>query len=239
MNKRMKNTQVKLAASLLPPVCMLCGNRGSQSDSHIRDLCPACQDALPWAGPQCARCALPLSATSLEALCGHCQTQPPAFERCLSPFVYQLPVDHLLLGLKFNGRLERARLLGELMAQWLFSVVDVPPDHIIPVPLHASRLRERGFNQAVELARAIARQFVLPLDLDGVRRVRATPPQSDLSRKERLKNIKGAFEVSRSLSGRVVIIDDVMTTGSTAHELAQTLLDAGAEQVEVWVCARA
>jgi ComF family protein len=175
----------------------------------------------------------------VEALCGHCQTQPPAFERCLSPFVYRAPLDHLLLGLKFNGRLERARLLGELMAQWLVSVVDVPPDHIIPVPLHSTRLRERGFNQAVELARPVAKQFGLSLNLGGVRRTRATPPQSDLSRKERLKNIKGAFEVNESLSGQVVIVDDVMTTGSTADELAKTLLDAGAEQVVVWVCARA
>jgi ComF family protein len=162
-----------------------------------------------------------------------------AFERCLAPFTYRAPLDHLLLGLKFNGRLAPARVLGELMAQWLAAVVDIPPDHLIPVPLHAARLRERGFNQAVELARPIARQFGLPLNLDGVRRVVATSPQSDLSRKARLKNIKGAFEVSRPLSGQVVIVDDVMTTGSTAHELAQTLLAAGAEQVEVWVCARA
>jgi len=230
---------MRLAASLLPPVCLLCGDAGSQGVGHLRDLCPACQQALPWAVSQCARCALPLSATAVEALCGHCQTQPLAFERCLAPFTYRAPLDHLLLGLKFNGRLAPARLLGELMAQWLASMVDVPPDHILPVPLHASRLRERGFNQAVELARPIARRFDLPLNLDGVRRVRATQPQSELSRKERLKNIKGAFEVSRPFHGQVVIIDDVMTTGSTAHELASVLLAAGAEQVSVWVCARA
>lgn len=239
MNRWIKNIQSRLAASVLPPVCMLCGGAGSAGVRQIQDLCPACRGGLPWTRSQCVRCALPLRATETEALCGRCQTQPPAFERCLSPFVYQSPLDHLLLGLKFNGRLECARLLGELMAQWLVSVVDAPPDHIIPVPLHATRLRERGFNQAVELARPIGKRFALPLNLDGVRRVRATSPQSDLSRKERLKNIKGAFEVAKPLSGSVVIVDDVMTTGSTAHELAQVLLDAGAEQVEVWVCARA
>jgi len=239
VNQWIKSVQARVAAGLLPPVCLLCGDRGSQGVDHVRDLCPACRDALPWAGSQCARCALPLSDTAVEALCGHCQTQPLAFERCLAPFTYRAPLDHLLLGLKFNGRLAPARVLGEVMAQWLAAVVDVPPDHILPVPLHASRLRERGFNQAVELARPIASQFGLPLELNAVRRVRATSPQSDLSRKERLKNIKGAFEVSRPLSGQVVIIDDVMTTGSTAHELASALLDAGAEQVSVWVCARA
>jgi ComF family protein len=235
----MKNIQTNLAAHLLPPVCTLCGAVGTLRGDHIRDLCPACRDALPWADTQCARCALPLSATNLEALCGHCQTQPPAFERCLSPFIYQPPLDHLLLGLKFNGHLAQARLLGELMAAWLTAVVDAPPAHIIPVPLHNTRLRERGFNQAVELARPIARQFNLSLNLTDVSRTRATSPQSELSRKQRLKNIKGAFKVKQPLSGRVVIVDDVMTTGSTAHELAQTLLNAGAEAVEVWVCARA
>jgi ComF family protein len=144
-----------------------------------------------------------------------------------------------LLGLKFNGRLAQARLLGELMADWLGSVVESPPAQLIPVPLHADRLRERGFNQAVELARPIARKFGLSLNLHGVRRVLATSPQSDLSRKQRLKNIRGAFEVLQSVSGYVVIVDDVMTTGSTADELAKTLLRAGAERVDVWVCARA
>ena len=239
MNQWMKNIQVQLSNSLLPPVCILCGVVGFVTSHCSRDLCLPCLQYLPWTGPQCVRCALPLSVTAVEALCGRCQTQPPAFDACLSPFHYQAPLDHLLLGLKFNGRLAQARLLGELMAQWLASVVEVPPEQVIPVPLHATRLRERGFNQAVELARPIARYFDLPLNLHRVRRTRATPPQSDLSREERLKNIRGAFDVMQPMSGSVVIVDDVMTTGSTAHELAAALLDAGAEQVEVWVCARA
>ncbi len=239
MNKWIKNVQLRLSNSLLPPVCILCGEVGFVNSHRSRDLCLPCLQSLSWTGPQCVRCALPLSVTAVEALCGRCQTQPPAFEACLSPFHYQTPLDHLLLGLKFNGRLAQARLLGELMTQWLVSVVEVPPEQIIPVPLHATRLRERGFNQAVELARPVARYFDLPLNLHGVRRTRATPPQSDLSRKERLKNIRGAFDVMQPMSGSVVIVDDVMTTGSTAHELAAALLSAGAEQVEVWVCARA
>ena len=239
MNQWIKNIQHKVAAGVMPPVCVLCGEVGAHSSIGPRDLCLACQQALPWAESQCARCALPLSATVVEALCGRCQAHPPSFESCLSPFRYHAPLDHLLLGLKFNGRLAQARLLGELMAEWLGSVVESPPDQLIPVPLHADRLRERGFNQAVELARPIARHFGLPLNLQGVRRILATPPQSDLSRKQRLKNIRGAFEVVQPISGRIAIIDDVMTTGSTVDELAKTLLRAGAERVEVWVCARA
>ena len=239
MNRWIKNIQSSWVVGVMPPVCVLCGEEGARSPSGVRDLCLACQESLPWVESRCARCALPLSATAIEALCGRCQTQPPAFESCLSPFHYHAPLDHLLLGLKFNGRLAQARLLGELMADWLDSVVESPPDQLIPVPLHADRLRERGFNQAVELARPIARHFGLPLNLQGVRRILATPPQSDLSRKQRLKNIRGAFEVTKPVQGHVVIIDDVMTTGSTADELARTLLRAGAERVEVWVCARA
>jgi len=236
VNKWIKYLHSGVEGLLLPPVCLLCGAPGS-SEPRLRDLCPACRQALPWAAGQCARCALPLHTSA--ALCGRCQTQPLAFERCLAPFVYQAPLDHLLHGLKFHGRLAQARLLGEVMASWLGEVVDVLPERLIPVPLHASRLRQRGFNQAVELARPIARRFGLSLELDMVRRRRATPPQSELSRQERQKNLKGAFEVLRPLAGRVVIVDDVMTTGSTAHELARSLLNAGAAQVEVWVCARA
>ena len=239
MNQWMKSIQHRLVAGVMPPICVLCGEAGIRFPSGVRDLCPACQESLPWAESQCARCALPLTATTVEALCGRCQTHPPAFASCLSPFRYHTPVDHLLLGLKFNGRLAQARLLGELMADWLDSVMDTPPDQLIPVPLHADRLRERGFNQAVELARPIADRLGLPLNLRGVRRVLATPPQSDLSRKQRLKNIRGAFEVVQPVHGHVAIIDDVMTTTSTADELARTLLRAGAERVEVWVCARA
>ncbi len=239
MNQWMKNAQFRLAATWLPPVCLLCGDVGIRHAARLSDLCFACRQSLPWAESQCARCALPLHATGVEALCGRCQTQPPAFELCLSPFFYRAPLDHLLQGLKFNGRLTQARLLGELMADWLAAVVEVPPDQLIPVPLHAVRLRERGFNQAAELARPIARRFGVSLNLGNVRRVLATPPQSDLSRKQRLENVRGAFEVVQPMSGHVVIIDDVMTTGSTADELAKTLLRAGAKRVDVWVCARA
>lgn len=218
---------------LMPPVCVLCGSVGA----NALDLCPACRHTLPWLDAHCARCALPL--TGAAALCGRCQTQPPAFEQCLAAFSYHAPVDHLLQQLKFNGRLEMAQLLGRVMADWLAAVSDARPDHLIPVPLHDSRLRERGFNQALELARPVAKRLGLPLDIHSCRRTQATEPQTGLPRKARLKNIKGAFEVVRPVNGHVVIIDDVMTTGSTAHELAKMLRQAGADSVEVWVCARA
>ena len=230
----MGNEWTKSAQSVfMPPVCVLCGSGGE----NIMDLCSTCRCTLPWLEAHCARCALPLTGTA--ALCGHCQITPPAFEQCLAAFRYHAPVDHVLQQLKFNGRLEMAKLLGHIMADWLAAVSDVCPDHFIPVPLHDSRLRERGFNQAVELARPIAKRLGLALDIDTCRRTQATAPQSGLARKERLKNIKGAFEVVRPVGGHVIILDDVMTTGSTAHELAKMLRQAGAESVDVWVCARA
>lgn len=237
VNKWTNINQLRNVALWLPPVCVLCGDAGAQG----RDLCSPCRHDLPWSDFGCARCGLPLSGfAARQALCGQCQTRPPAFERCLAPFRYEPPLDRLLQRLKFQGRLEMARLLGSAMADWLLANAAVSaPDHLIPVPLHAARLRERGFNQALELARPIARRLGVRPDTQSCRRIQATAPQSDLSRKARRKNIKGAFEVVRPVRGEVVIVDDVMTTGSTAHELAKTLLRAGAERVSVWVCARA
>ena len=247
------NKWLNIAQSIImPPVCILCGDRGSQLHSPSKktcpskglDLCTNCRNDLPLHSTACARCAEPLAdpltnAHTFEALCGRCQSQPPAFDRCQAMLSYEAPADHLLQGLKFNGRLELASVLGELMATWLEGIIDSRPDTLIPMPLHPDRLRERGFNQAVELARPIARNLGMSMELHNCIRQKTTSPQSDLSRKERIKNVKGAFEVLRPVSGHVVIIDDVMTTGSTAHEFAKTLLQAGATSVDVWVCARA
>lgn len=231
INKWLNNIQFKV----FPPVCVLCAGQGGPE----LDLCPQCRHALPRLQQACVRCAEPLHGAALDALCGRCLQKPPAFERSRALFAYESPVDHLLQKLKFNSRLEMARVLGCLMARWLAETVDVMPDVIIPVPLHASRLRERGFNQSLELGRFIAKELAVPLDAAACQRVRATASQRELSRKERRKNLKGAFITTKSLCGHVAILDDVMTTGSTANELAKVLLKAGADSVEVWVCARA
>lgn len=221
---------------LLEAVCALCGDRGEAG----LDLCHACRLDLPVIETACLRCALPLPAAHRDGgICGHCQREPPAFERCLAPFAYQAPLDYLLQDLKFNRRLAPARTLGRLMAEWLATHMTSLPDRLLPVPLHPARLRERGFNQSLELARPIARRLKLPLDIHSCQRLRNTRPQAELSAKQRHGNLKGAFGVRRKLTGHVAIIDDVMTTGGTVQELARTLREAGAEQVEVWVCARA
>lgn len=239
-NKWINIIHNKIQHTLLPPTCVLCGDTGCYSGHHGLDLCQHCENELPRLISACARCAEPIpSHLATEALCGQCQIKPPAYNRCLSMFNYQPPVDHLIQSLKFHHRLEMAQLLGRLMAHWLEQVMDNMPDTLIPVPLHSARLRERGFNQAAEIAKPIARELGCVLDVSSCRRIKTTAPQSELTRKERAKNVRGAFEVLKPLSGHVVIIDDVMTTGSTAHEFAKTLIKSGADCVDVWVCARA
>jgi len=240
VNQWLNNIHQRVQSTVIPPTCTLCGDPGSYLDHSPFDLCNPCRRDLPRLINACARCAEPLTGNQdFDALCGRCQTKPPAFHRCQAMFAYQPPVDHMLQSLKFNGSLEMARLLGLLMSQWLTQIMDSRPDILIPVPLHARRLRERGFNQAIEIARPVARRLGLAMDINNCHRIKTTSPQSDLPRKERLKNLKGAFEVIKPIHGHVAIIDDVMTTGSTAHELAKSLILAGADSVEVWVCARA
>mgnify|MGYP003393512964 CR=1 FL=1 len=194
----------------------------------------------------CYQCALPLHGLDAvpSPLCGRCLKDPPSYDHTLSVFRYAHPVDHLIHDLKFNRKLAIARLLGELMVQQLkkrtHSISSPLPQLIIPVPLHAARLRERGYNQATELARPIAHALNIPIDYQHCQRQRATAIQSDLLASERSRNVKGVFSVAKKVPARhVAIIDDVMTTGATVAEFATTLRSAGVEKIEVWVCARA
>jgi ComF family protein len=220
---------------LFPPTCILCGSRGQAG----RDLCLPCREQLPVNACCCPRCANPLAAADADRLCGRCIARPPAFDRVHAPFLHQEGMRHLITGLKFGSRHAHARLLGQLLAEHVGRNA-VMPDCILPVPLHRARYRERGFNQAIEIARLIASETGIPLDLYSCRRRRDTPHQAGLTAKQRQKNIKNAFELARPLPYRhVALLDDVMTTGSTAHEMALLLKRHGVERVDVWVCARA
>jgi len=163
---------------------------------------------------------------------------PPPFIRSYAALRYEAPVNHLISRFKFHRQLHLAKPLAWLMIEGVGELRE-PPDVLIPVPLHPQRLRERGFNQSLELARVVARHYGLRLDWHLCRRVRATPPQSELDRKQRWKNLRGAFEVSGNLAGRrVVLLDDVVTTGATVRALGKVLLQAGAAGIEVWTLAR-
>jgi len=220
---------------LLPPLCLLCGAAGSDG----RDLCAACSADLPPNDRACSGCALPLAA-SRTGPCGTCLTRPRAFDRAFAPFRYRPPLDRLIHGLKFDGRLSHARLLGDLFADRLAARGAPWPDCIIPVPLHPLRLRERGFNQALELARASARRLRIPLAREGLRRIRHTTPQTRLDARQRRTNPLGAFAPGPLPAGaRVALMDDVITTASTVAECARVLRANGAATVEVWAIARA
>ncbi len=221
---------------LFPGTCVLCAARINRA----RDFCPRCEVSLPWLGRACRRCAVPLeTGDRTPRVCGACQRRPPAFTRTRALFRYAPPIDHLIHGLKYHGRLDLARSLGELLADELEkSTLQI--DVIVPVPLHRTRLRARGYNQALELARPLAARLGLRLDYACVERARATAPQATLAPKARQRNVRQAFSAAGRLDGlRLALVDDVMTTGHTANAVATCLRRAGARQVELWVVARA
>lgn len=221
---------------LLPPTCILCGNPGY----HSRDICHSCYTHLPRNNLCCYRCAEILATPiTTPVLCGRCLSRHPAFDETYAPFIHQGAIRHLISTLKFGANYKNARLLGMLLAEHLKQTAE-QPDLILPVPLHKARYRQRGFNQAIEIARTVAKELQIPLDLTSCRRHRDTPHQTQLPAKKRRKNLKNAFSVIKPMHAQhIAILDDVMTTGSTAHELAYILKKAGASRVDVWVCARA
>jgi ComF family protein len=234
----------RLQFAVLPPHCLLCGARGETA----RDLCSACAADLALNRIACARCALPLAAPA--AMCGECLRSEPAFDAAFAPYQYGHPLDLLLTRLKFGHSLAAGRILAELWIDALRSaladgMISALPSAIVPVPLHTTRLRERGYNQALELAKPLAHEFGLVLAPELLRRTRATAAQSDLDAVARRKNLRGVFEVDTKTLGaltspaHLVLLDDVMTTGTTLREAARTLKRAGIARVDVWALARA
>ncbi|MFT3897442.1 MAG: ComF family protein [Thermomonas sp.] len=215
-----------------PAHCLACGGRGEPG----RDLCAACHAGLPWLRTACPRCALPLPAPA--PACGECLRNPPPLDAVRAAFLYAPPLDRLLPRFKFHGDLAAGRLLAALMRE---TASPFPRNAaILPVPLHRRRLRMRGYDQALELAKPLAVACDLPLRDDLLRRARATAAQSRLHADQRKRNLRNAFQVDASapLPACAVLIDDVMTTGATLHAAAKALRRAGVERVEAWVCAR-
>ena len=223
----------RLQFAVLPPHCLLCGQAGTGA----RDLCAACAADMSRNEICCARCALPL--TTPAPLCGECLQHEPPFAAAWAPFVYATPLDQLVTRLKFGGSLAAGRVLSEL---WIETAQPpMRPDALIPVPLHADRLRERGYNQALELARPLSASFGIALRDSLLVRARATSAQTNLDSADRHRNLRGAFGVVSDghLPAHVAVVDDVMTTGTTLRECARTLLRAGVARVDVWALARA
>lgn len=216
----------------LPGQCSLCRDWGRGA------LCVACR-TLVTHPPRCRRCAIAVPAE--QTLCGACVREPPPFQHTVAALDYVAPWDGLIRHFKFHGRAELATPLASLLRDALQRAAgDAPaPDLVLPAPLSDARLRERGFNQSWEIARRLGPRADPALLL----RIRDTPHQADLPLPQRAANVRGAFAVEPlrrpEIAGRsVALVDDVLTTGATAAEMARTLLDAGATRVQLWVLAR-
>lgn len=220
-------------AALLPSHCLLCGARG-QGDLS---LCDACEADMPHNDVCCTRCALPLEAPA--PLCGRCQKREPSWDSAWAPFRYEWPLASLESRFKFGGDLAAGRTLSLL---WIASPTPrALPQAIVPVPLHRSRLRRRGYNQALELAKPLARHLRIPLLRDALLRTRATGAQTELSAVERRRNVRGAFVAifQDPVPQHVAVLDDVFTTGATLAECTRVLKRAGVQRVDAWALARA
>jgi len=224
--------------------CLLCG-----LPARSGNICAGCRADLPWIRRPCQRCGAPRPAERANDECAPdectiCRPRLNGVYRCRSALIYEYPVDRLITRAKFQSRPECARALGEMLNVYLRAARIggslALPDVLVPVPLHRDRQARRGFNQAVEVAGPIARAWRLPVMQRGCMRIVNTIAQTALTGSARRANIRGAFRVTADLTGAsIAIVDDVLTTGSTAIELATTLRSSGAASVEVWTVARA
>lgn len=236
----------RLTDLIAPPVCALCGADGQRWDEWWGlDLCRCCEQACTAVPSPCPRCGE--AQTGTANTCAQCEREPPAYDATYSPFCYADPVDLLITNLKFRHELVHARVLGMLFARAFVATAASLPQCIVPMPLHPTRYRERGFNQTAEIARHLAPRLIkaygrpLPIRRDLLQRIRSTLPQSELAAAARSTNLHGAFRAchKHAMPAHVALLDDVMTTGHTAAAAAAALKDAGCRRVEIWACARA
>lgn len=235
MFDRLRHLADVLGAALLAPACVLCRREAAGAR-----LCEDCLALLVPNGNACARCAEPLPQPT--ALCGKCSRHPPAFDAAWAGFQYLAPLDQLVQRLKFGDALAVGRAL---LPHWLSALRtareasgDPLPAALIPVPLHPSRLRQRGYNQALELARDLGRDLAIPV-MPALTRARATAPMPGLDWDARRRNVRDAFAVTAAaLPQHIALVDDVMTSGATVNEAARVLKRAGVQRVEVIVLAR-
>ncbi|MGY3266457.1 double zinc ribbon domain-containing protein [Lysobacter sp. HA35] len=218
---------------LWPTRCLACEDPGLDG----LDLCHACEAGLPVNVIACLGCALPMHEAGV--VCGDClKARPGALSEVHAAFLYSAPLDRLIPRLKFAGDLAAGRLVAQLMAERLRDVSR--PQALVPVPLHRARLRQRGFDQALEIARPLGRALDLPVLDHALVRHRPTQEQSRLSAVARRRNLKDAFQAwpKLPLPEHVALIDDVMTTGATLRAAAAALKRAGVKRVDAWVAAR-
>lgn len=225
----LSNIQRKLN-QLLEQDCLLCA--ASSADDILCNACAA--ELARLEESHCPRCAIP---TPSGEICGHCLAKLPHFDATLAAYRYEFPLDKLVQSFKYGQRLALGAYFGQQLVALSKNIV---ADLIIPLPLHPERLRARGFNQALEIARPVSKALSLPIDASSCCRIRNTPAQTNLAWRDREKNIRGAFHCSADFSGkRIILVDDVMTTGASLAGCARTLKLHGAAEVTLLVVARA
>jgi len=212
----------------LPQHCVLCMEPGAS-------LCEPCREDLP--GLRAERCPVCAHQSVRAEICGQCLAHPPRYAKVSAAVSYSFPIDAVIRRLKYAADLALIEPLASLLTRRVAD--EMRPDCIVPMPLSAQRLRERGFNQSLEIGRAVAARLEIPLFRAACRRIRHTAPQAGLPLDQRQANIRGAFACDTQVNAmRVAVIDDVITSGATLNEVARVLLKAGAVEVRGWVVAR-
>lgn len=234
----MKEIFVNAFHKLFPGSCILC----KAKVKNDFDLCDLCAANLPYINNICKSCGMLLDDAPVDVFsCGNCMDKHLPFDQVLIPFHYREPISNILSNLKFNHQLGKAKILSKLMCDFLCENYHhkILPDLIIPIPLSMKRLRERGFNQALELASPIAKKLKIPLDKFNCQRKKHTLPQTSLNIRERQKNLREAFSCDDNYNLKhVAILDDVFTTGSTVYTFSKMLKKFGVKKIDVWCFAR-
>ncbi|MDF1757300.1 MAG: ComF family protein [Legionellaceae bacterium] len=216
----------------LPAICILC----NQYHYEKHAICANCNDFLIPIGHSCRICSIPLANIEIS-ICNSCSLCKPYVDKVFTGFLYEEPLRSLLHKFKYQHSLYLTSLLTEIMLQ--AKINERMFQCLIPVPIHKKRLQERGFNQAAVLAMHLSKIIKVPYDIKSCRKIINTPSQASLKSKERKINLINAFSVRDLKYKEVTLIDDLMTTGSTANEIAKTLKENGVHKVYLWCCARA
>lgn len=220
----------------MPFRCIICKSHNCQKIN----LCHECLVVLPWITHCCKICSIPIPSANADTICGNCLKKPPAFDAAIVLFHYEKPVKKLIHQAKFNHNFMNLTVLSQLLTQHVKKML-LSTNHllILPVPLHKKRLKNRGFNQSLEIAKIISKNLKIPLNKKSVIRKKATQPQAQMPADLRFHNVKNAFTTMANFENKnILLVDDVMTTGQTVNEASIALKKAGASNIVVCALAR-